>query len=91
MSPVPSVCLYVSQNALPPLEDDQRVDAQAIAAIERITRGNFRLLERLFPQIGRVLKVNQLEPSPTMSSKQPPASSSSEPRAAIERPQSAAT
>ena len=31
------------------------------AAIERITRGNFRLLERLFPQINRVLKINQLE------------------------------
>lgn len=36
-------------------------DAQAIAAIERITRGNFRLLERLFPQIARVLKINELE------------------------------
>ncbi len=32
-----------------------------LAAIERITRGNFRLLERLFPQINRVLKINQLE------------------------------
>lgn len=30
-------------------------------AIERITRGNFRLLERLFPQINRVLKINQLD------------------------------
>jgi hypothetical protein len=29
--------------------------------IERITHGNFRLLERLFPQITRVLKINQLE------------------------------
>jgi hypothetical protein len=29
--------------------------------VERITRGNFRLLERLFPQITRVLKINQLE------------------------------
>ena len=28
---------------------------------ERITRGNVRLLERLFPQISRVLKINQLE------------------------------
>ena len=35
--------------------------AQATAAIERITRGNFRLLERLFPQIARVLKINDLE------------------------------
>ena len=36
-------------------------DAQAIAAIERTKRGNFRLLERLFPQINRVLKINQLD------------------------------
>ena len=36
-------------------------DAQAIAAIARITRGNFRLLERLFPQIERVLKINELD------------------------------
>lgn len=43
------------------LNPDDFTDAQAIAAIERITRGNFRLLERLFPQIGRVLKINQLE------------------------------
>ena len=40
---------------------DGQTDAQAIAAISRITRGNFRLLERLFPQINRVLKINQLE------------------------------
>lgn len=43
------------------LDPDDFTDAQAIAAIERITRGNFRLLERLFPQINRVLKINQLE------------------------------
>lgn len=43
------------------LDPDDFTDAQAIAAIERITRGNFRLLERLFPQITRVLKINQLE------------------------------
>jgi len=43
------------------LNPDDFTDAQAIAAIERITRGNFRLLERLFPQISRVLKINQLE------------------------------
>ncbi len=39
-------------------------DAQAIAsmaAIERLARGNLRLLERLFPQIARVPKVNELE------------------------------
>ncbi|GAA2534677.1 AAA family ATPase [Microbacterium mitrae] len=43
------------------LDPEDFTDAQAIAAIERITRGNFRLLERLFPQIARVLKINQLE------------------------------
>ena len=43
------------------LDPDDFTDAQAIAAIERVTRGNFRLLERLFPQIQRVLKINQLE------------------------------
>jgi DNA transposition AAA+ family ATPase len=43
------------------LDPDDFTDAQAIAAVERITRGNFRLLERLFPQITRVLKINQLE------------------------------
>lgn len=40
---------------------DDFTDAQAIAAIARITRGNFRLLERLFPQIQRVLKINELD------------------------------
>jgi len=34
---------------------------ERITRIARITRGNFRLLERLFPQIARVLKINDLE------------------------------
>ncbi len=42
------------------LDPEDFTDAQAIATIERITRGNFRLLERLFPQISRVLKINRL-------------------------------
>lgn len=43
------------------LDMDDFTDAQAVAAIERITRGNFRLFERLFPQVRRVMKINQLE------------------------------
>ena len=39
---------------------DDFTDAQAVAA-ERITRGNFRLLERLFPHIKRVMRICQLE------------------------------
>lgn len=35
-------------------------DAQAISSIARITGGNFRLLHRLFVQIGRILKINDL-------------------------------
>ncbi|NKG19854.1 hypothetical protein [Paeniglutamicibacter terrestris] len=34
---------------------------RAMRPIERITHGLFRLLERLFPLIGRVLHFNQLE------------------------------
>ncbi len=43
------------------LDPDDFTDAQAVAAIQRITRGNFRLLERLLPQIERVLKINELD------------------------------
>lgn len=42
------------------LDPDDFTDAQAIAAIARVTRGNFRLLERLFPQIERVMNINDL-------------------------------
>jgi hypothetical protein len=36
-------------------------DAQTIAAIERLPRGDLRILERLFPHIARVPTVNELE------------------------------
>jgi len=35
-------------------------DAQAVAAVGRITRGNFRLIHRLFAQIRRVMRINDL-------------------------------
>lgn len=42
------------------LDLEDFTDAQAVAAVSRITRGNFRLLHRLFTQIERVLKINGL-------------------------------
>jgi len=35
-------------------------DTQAVAAVGRITRGNFRLVHRLFAQVARVMKINNL-------------------------------
>ena len=42
------------------LDDADFTDAQAIAPIARITGGNFRLLHRLFVQIARIMKINDL-------------------------------
>ncbi len=42
------------------LHDADFTDAQAIASIARITGGNFRLLHRLFVQIERIMKINEL-------------------------------
>ena len=42
------------------LDEADFTDAQAMASITRITGGNFRLLHRLFVQIGRILKINGL-------------------------------
>ncbi len=51
----------------PPLEETRAhldtgdfTDAQAIAAVGRITLGNFRLIQRLFVQIERILRINDL-------------------------------
>jgi DNA transposition AAA+ family ATPase len=40
------------------LDDADFTDHQAVAAIVRITGGNFRLLHRLFVQIERILRIN---------------------------------
>jgi DNA transposition AAA+ family ATPase len=39
---------------------DDYTDGEALAAIARITGGNFRLVQRLFAQIARVLEINRL-------------------------------
>jgi DNA transposition AAA+ family ATPase len=42
------------------LDNADFTDTQAVAAIARITGGNFRLLHRLFVQIERIMKINEL-------------------------------
>ena len=42
------------------LDADDFTDDRAIAAVARITGSNFRLLQRLFNQIGRILAVNEM-------------------------------
>lgn len=42
------------------LDADDFTDTQAMAAVARLTGGNFRLLQRLFIQIDRVLRINEL-------------------------------
>jgi len=42
------------------LDDADFTDTQAMASIARLTGGNFRLLHRLFVQIERIMKINEL-------------------------------
>ncbi len=42
------------------LDNADFTDTQAVASIARLTGGNFRLLHRLFTQIDRIMKINEL-------------------------------
>ncbi len=42
------------------LRMDDFTDAEALAAIVRITGGNFRVIHRLLMQIERILEINDL-------------------------------
>ena len=46
-------------------------DSQAVAAVGRITRGNFRLVHRLFAQVARVMRSTTSPSSPATSSRRP--------------------
>lgn len=46
------------------LDPEDFTDAQAIAAVARIIRGNFRLIDRLFTQVERVMKINEFSTIP---------------------------
>jgi Homeodomain-like domain len=61
-----------SKLSLTPSADDF-TDAEALAAVARITGGNFRLVQRLFAQIQRIMEINNLS-TVTRKSSRPPES-----------------
>lgn len=42
-------------------DPDRLEGVEALAAVIRITRGNFRLMERLFAQMKRIMVLNRVE------------------------------
>ncbi len=42
-------------------DPEHEPDVEALMSVVRITGGNFRLIERLMSQIGRVLSINRLD------------------------------
>ena len=57
---LPFVLAYQWQQLGLRFDPESPSDAAALAATVRITGGNFRLIQRLFAQIERVLEINQL-------------------------------
>jgi hypothetical protein len=51
-------CRAISGLALDP---GNETDADSVLAVVRITRGNFRLIERLMTQVLRVMDINHLD------------------------------